>query len=240
MENASPETCKQLGVNICHKIRLIADSNGLEKIKQVQIDCDWTVETKTRFFELLLAFKKAMPEAILSCTIRLHQVKYFKGCGVPPADKGMLMFYNMGNLSSLNNINSIYDPGIAQKYLVNFENYPLQLDVAVPLFNMAILYHANKPVNTVSPEITANDIFKKVNDHLFKAERDTIIELIHIRAGDMVKTEKAGLEDCYEAAKQISPYLQSNQFTVGIFDLQPSKFFKYDTSGIAQVYNAFR
>ena len=240
LENASDEACKSLAVKICHKVNLLVDSNQLEQAKELQIDCDWTIETKTRFFELLLACKKTMPDVMLSCTIRLHQVKYFKGCGVPPVDRGMLMFYNMGNLSSLNEKNSIYDPGIAHNYLVNFENYPLHLDVAVPLFDMAILYRANKPVNTVSPEITANQVFKRVKDNLFIAERDTFIDLINIRAGDIIKQENCDLVRCREASKQIAPYLQSNQFTVSIFDLQPSKFFKYDTSAIAQVYNAFR
>jgi hypothetical protein len=240
LENSSFDACTELGEKICRRIKLLADSNYPEKINEIQIDCDWSAETKTKFFALLSACKKSLPGTALSCTVRLHQVKYFKACGVPPVDRGMLMFYNMGNLSSLNNINSIYDYSTAQKYLVNFENYPLPLDVAVPLFDMAVLYHGNKPVNTVSPEITGDGIFRQVNANLFFARRDTFLELTFIHAGDMVKVEKAGLEQCLAASKQIAPYLQSNQFTVSIFDLKPATFFKYDTSGISQIYNSFR
>ena len=239
-ENASIEECAGLAEKICRRINLIADSNGQEKPKEMQIDCDWTVESKTKFFTMLTACKKNMPGLVVSCTIRLHQVKYFKSCGVPPVDRGMLMFYNMGSLTTLNEVNSIYDPKVAVNYLVNFESYPLPLDVALPVFSLAVLYHNNKPVNTVTPEITSNYIFEQRKYNLFMADRDTFIDFNHIYAGDMVKVESVGPYSCAEAAKQIAPYLQSNQFTVSIFDLQPATFFKYDTSVIAQIYNAFR
>jgi len=54
---------------------------------------------------------------------------------VPPVDKGLLMFYNMGKISpDLNARNSIYNRADAEAYLESLPNYRLSLDVALPVF----------------------------------------------------------------------------------------------------------
>ena len=72
--------------------------------RELQIDCDWTDGTRDRFFALLTelrrlgaasAARRATPAPRLSATIRLHQVKYRERTGVPPVERGMLMFYNI-------------------------------------------------------------------------------------------------------------------------------------------------
>ncbi len=47
----------------------------------------------------------------LSSTIRLHQIKYRERTGVPPVERGMLMFYNMGQFSADPEARAIFDPG---------------------------------------------------------------------------------------------------------------------------------
>ncbi|MGG2305049.1 hypothetical protein ACE4Z6_26875, partial [Salmonella enterica] len=93
-----------------------------------QIDCDWTLGTKEKYFSLLKRIKERMALP-LSCTIRLHQVKYQAKTGVPPVDRGMLMYYNMGHVEGATETNSIYDPANADKYVSYVKDYPLPLDV---------------------------------------------------------------------------------------------------------------
>jgi len=56
---------------------------------EIQIDFDWTVNNKDKYFLLLNLCKKQLffKGKTLSCTIRLHQVRSPKASGVPPADR---------------------------------------------------------------------------------------------------------------------------------------------------------
>ncbi|MEZ4901823.1 MAG: hypothetical protein R2822_08725 [Spirosomataceae bacterium] len=50
--------------------------------KEVQIDCDWTVATKAKYFRLLQQISALLPPSvILSATIRLHQIKFYRTTG---------------------------------------------------------------------------------------------------------------------------------------------------------------
>ena len=97
----------------CHNDSIIFLANSISKlienyqtlnknkINEIQIDCDWTISTKEKYFELLNALKNTYSKnTIISATIRLHQIKYASATGVPPVQKGMLMYYNMGHLQS--------------------------------------------------------------------------------------------------------------------------------------------
>ena len=101
---------EKLADNILKKIHELNRKTPVE----VQFDCDWTQITKNNFFYFLSYFKKQLAnrismttpdplrdlqtEPVVSATIRLHQLKFPEKTGVPPVDKGMLMFYNTGNL----------------------------------------------------------------------------------------------------------------------------------------------
>lgn len=240
LQHSSVETAKGLGQKIARRIRQMADSNNIRHLNEVQLDCDWTPTTRDKFFALIEGCKKQLSPIKISCTIRLHQFKYYTTCGVPPVDRGMLMFYNMGDLSHLNPVNSIYDSATAASYLGSFRNYPLPLDIAVPLFDLAVLYHHDKPVNTVSHEVLSGNGFQLSGPGMYRAMNDTIVDLVSIRSGDWIKWDKTRPEDCLQAARQINSYKDNNQnsLSVSIFDLQPASFFTYDTTTIQKIYSA--
>lgn len=102
---------------------------------EIQIDCDWTKETKETYFNLLKELQRPsfFRGKKVSCTIRLHQVKYLISSGTPPVNQGLLMVYNMGNLSKYGGQNSIFDLKEARDYRENLAQYPIPLDIALPL-----------------------------------------------------------------------------------------------------------
>ena len=69
-----------------------------QTIQEIQIDCDWTLSTKDKYFQLLTFLNRQFSQKAiyLSSTIRLHQIKYPEKMGIPPVKRGMLMDYNMG------------------------------------------------------------------------------------------------------------------------------------------------
>lgn len=126
-------------------VKKLSDAYGFS-FSEIQWDYDWTPSTKQTYFELLESLK-CQPELIdktFSVTIRLHQVKHRSVTGIPPADKGLLMCYNMGNLKSYNIENSILSLKDMKDYLRTLDSYPLKMDIALPLFSWALHFRDKK------------------------------------------------------------------------------------------------
>src|SRR5512140_1526227 len=102
-------------------------------VHELQLDCDWTDTTREGFFGFVRALKIAAGVP-LSSTIGLHQVKYRERSSVPPVERGTLMFYNMGKFSADTDARMIFDAESAAKYLARVDDYPVPLDVALPIW----------------------------------------------------------------------------------------------------------
>lgn len=213
-------------------------------VKEVQIDCDWSEGTKDKYFE----FMKAMNERFdvdtiaLSATIRLHQVKYAEKTGVPPVDKGILMFYNMGDVTDAKSENSIFDEKTAGKYLKNFDEYPLKLDVALPIFSWAAIYREDKLIQLVTNfenSLQENKNLKKVEENLYQATAAFEVNNILVKEGDQVKFELVSPELTKKAAEMIKPHLKNDSLHVVLFDFNENNLKRFNEDDIEDIYNTF-
>ena len=64
-----------LALKVSRLINNISKSKSIH-INEIQLDCDWTSTTKSVYFQFLNEIKKLNPACIVTCTIRLHQLKY--------------------------------------------------------------------------------------------------------------------------------------------------------------------
>lgn len=127
-------------------------------ITEIQMDCDWTRTTRDAYFAFLHALQQRLPAGVaLSATIRLHQYRYPDQTGIPPVDRGMLMFYNMGRLEDPEEPNSILNMAAAQPYLQDAPAYPMPLDVALPVFRWGILYRDGQLIKLIH-DLAAADL----------------------------------------------------------------------------------
>src|SRR6478672_12112056 len=94
--NIGVEGIRPLAEKIASRCRVL-----FPVFSELQIDCDWSDKTREKYFLFLNYFGQILHknETTLSCTIRLHQVKYARITGIPPVDGGLLMFYNMGKVN---------------------------------------------------------------------------------------------------------------------------------------------
>jgi hypothetical protein len=122
------------------KIAAVATEHG--SFEELLFDCDWTPSTRDAFFSFLKQMRKKVPPvARISATIRLHQYKFPQKTGVPPVDRGMLMFYNTGDVDEESERNTVFHPDDALKYLEGApKNYPIPLDLALPLFSWGLIF----------------------------------------------------------------------------------------------------
>lgn len=176
---------------------------------EIQIDCDWSDSTKNNYFLLLKELKNNLNKNI-SSTIRLHQIKYFNKTGVPPVDYGVLMYYNMSSLGDFDTKNYILDNNEAKKYHYNFENYPLKLKLALPLYSQAVQFRDKKAINLFEnvEQIDFNEEFEKLDENKYKVLKSHYFKGKYIYEGDILRFEnvnekelKIAFDDFFELSK---------------------------------------
>lgn len=185
--------------------------------EEIQIDCDWTATSREAYFRFLRKLKALLPASTaLSATIRLHQYRYPQQTGVPPVDRGMLMYYNMGDLTNWTETNSILNLDKAAPYL-EANDYPLVLDLALPLFHWGVLFregHMIKLMNGLDATDLSDKSFKKIasNDDLGSSHwlvtESTYLDGYYLYAGDQIRLEYITmnlLEQTDVQLQQVSP-----------------------------------
>ncbi len=215
---------------------------GIKIMKELQIDCDWTAGTKEKYFTLLKFLQQNKNELIFSSTIRLHQIKYLAKTGVPPVKRGMLMCYNMGNLSNENTLNSILDVDEMQKYIGDLQNYPLRLDVALPLFEWKVLFRQGVfkgLLQNIPDSLLTKNIFSK-SENRYKAKIDTVLAGYQIKMYDIIRTEKSNYKDIVKVVQLVNEKLKSNTISVSFFHLDDLTLRKYTSYELENIYDAMR
>ncbi len=190
------------------KIQSLVDEISLhhfgQKNNELQIDCDWSASTRYHFFELLQLLKKHYQ---LSCTIRLHQVKYKSETGLPPVDRGVLMLYNVGNLSDFS-YNSILSHSIVSQYINQNTDYPIPLDVALPLFSQTVLKNNDgeiKLIKGTDVKLFQNDKlhFETLNSNVYKVVKDTLYKGFYLSVDDQIKLEESKPKEVINSFQEI-------------------------------------
>ncbi len=208
---------------------------------EIQIDCDWTKSTKENYFYLLEKIK-AISGKNLSCTLRLYPYKYPGIMGVPPVDKAMLMCYNLIKPLSQKDKNSILDLNELKQYLNEKKEYPLHLDIALPVFNWSILYQNNRFEKLLS--LTSKDLqrfAKETKPFWYQIQKDTTLDYTtYLKAGDQIKCEEVSTKTIQEAIALIKEkvVLEPN-FTVSLFDISQSTLKNYSNEEITTMYGSF-
>lgn len=216
-------------------------------IKEFQLDCDWTSRTADVYFELVRALKKEsfFSGKTLSVTLRGHQVKYPGKGGIPPADRCMLMAYNMGDIRTLTPESSILDVPTAKDYLQNIGAYPLPIDLALPIFRWTLWYRGGRLLGIlrgVDPEGLAQLPFlqKEKKGNLYRSLADTSLGGYRIQTGDLIKAESPQPDEVSAVAAYISGKLKQKAFTVAFYHLDDTNLNRYDTRQLEEILHHCR
>jgi hypothetical protein len=209
-----------LSKNIIGYIEQINKKNNIN-CDEIQIDCDWTLKSRDNYMKFIGLFKE-FSKKILSVTIRLHQIKYFSNTGIPAVDYGVLMYYNMGTIAP-DSLNSIYDREISKKYLASLRTYPLELEIALPIFSRGVHISDKKVVNLIvksNAESFANDSnFNTSDENRIIVKNSNFKFGYYFKQNDEVKIEKIRLEDLKEMAEDLSKNMPDKPKQIIFFDL---------------------
>ena len=158
---------------IVERIKAMCRYNGLEKIQEMQLDCDWTKLTKASYVKLCSSVKEILnSDSInLSITIRLHQLNETP----PPSDKGVLMVYNTGALKNYETNNSILDTKDIKPYLMKYNGKcTLPLSYAFPAYGWGVKFINKEFVGIVAENTTPNNESEEIR--IERPKFDEIIE----------------------------------------------------------------
>ncbi|GAB3700561.1 hypothetical protein GCM10027592_27630 [Spirosoma flavus] len=212
----------ELATHVAQKIRQISQKQDIT-FKEVQLDCDWSVSTRDRYFRLLRLLGNQL-NCPLSATIRLHQVKYTDQTGIPPVSRGMLMLYNVADWKNPSTRNSIYDAEVADQYVSFVATYPLPLDVVLPLFRWTVVYRNGRFLtflNNIDRNQLANRRFliAQPDSNRFVAQNDTSAFGFSIRRGDLFRAEAVSSQALLSAKEQLLHKLDNQSVTLALYHL---------------------
>lgn len=210
---------------------------------EIQWDFDWTPSTKAIYFDLLKHLKQ-QPEfknKKFSATIRLHQVKFISNSGIPPVDKGLLMCYNMGNLKSYHTENSIINLKTMKEYLGNLDTYPLNLDIALPLFSW-ILHFRNKSFMGI---VRVNDSLLKhtnlihTSSTMYRVQSDFRHEGYSFLKDDDLRFEAVDMELLQNSIHFLRRKNNSDTLSILFFNLDDQIISNYPSHELQRLYNSY-
>jgi hypothetical protein len=230
---------KALGLKIVDQVEKIFSSNGLVHGDELQIDCDWTNSIRKNYFILLRTIKTEMHSRtgyrILSVTLRLHQVKYANQTGIPPADKALLMCYNMGNLKNPATLNSIIDVEEMGKYLSRLDTYPLPLDIALPIFSWHVWFR-HMAYKGLIPDGAIPSLPFKQNRYIFS--KDSSLGSYSFLAGDMIRFEDSRKEEIQKALRLLRNKMPKGSSPIlHLYHLDSPMVSKYTHHELEEIFN---
>ena len=218
--NISNDGIEELVANTDNLINEIVSVNRLGEIHEINIDCDWTARTRKVYFSFLGKLHKQSGKDI-SCTLRLHQIKYKKDTGIPPVSKGYLMCYATSNPTEEMTKNSILDMDLLKSYTKNINDYPLAFDIALPLYSWGIVTNhrgEKKLINGLTADDLQPPVFKQKDDFTYEVMQDCFLHGLYINKGFTVKIEAITPELLTEAKHYLNEKID-NDYAIVYFHL---------------------
>lgn len=194
------------------RIWQMCETNDIAAPRELQIDCDWTASTRENYFAFLNELRRLtdIKGARLSVTIRLHQLRE----SPPPADLGVLMLYNTGDVTQFKKEKPILDLREVKPYITNLQDYDLPLRTAYPIFGLRVLFRKGQFIGVIHYE-----------DEYPVMPSDTIVER-RPTADDVIAT--------YNAVEKASKGINRS---VILFDLQTDNINRYNKEFYEKVFS---
>lgn len=240
-QKSSEKELDQLADNVNY----LVDKYAREKIdslqvSEIQIDCDWTESTKNNYFYFLKKLKPVSKKQI-SATLRLYPYKYPGKMGVPPVDKVTLMCYNLINPFEDKSKNSILDLKELESYLRSSKKYPLNLDIALPVYSWMQIYQNNRFTGIIYNGNQLKKSLKTIKPMWYEVTKDTAVDYqTYLRVGDKIKYEEITADKINQAIDLIKKHVKFDKnITVTLFHLDENQLNNYTDEEISRFYSRF-
>lgn len=200
-----------LAEKIYRRIRQMNETNDVAGMKEIQIDCDWTMRTRNAYYDFLKELRNiARKDGIsLSATIRLHQLSQ----PAPPVDRGVLMVYNTGDFTDIDCSKPILDMDDAAPYMPRLAGYGLPLASAYPVYSWRILFRSGRYVG------------------IMHADDD-----LPVLPGDSIVERSVDISDILKARDAVSRKRSDANGEIILFDMSNQNITRYKPEDYEKIY----
>lgn len=233
---------------LLRRITAMSKSQGID-FREIQLDCDWTKNSRDIFFAICSAMKQSMDSTqILSSTIRLHQLIQTP----PPVDRGVLMVYNTGNLMKMTAENSIFSKKDIKPYLADnrLANYSLPLDVAYPAYGWSVSYRP-VPSGYIFDRLFRKTDFSgypqlsRISRNMYEALENVQFEekeydFPDVWSGYRIKVERPTAGEILEVKEMIESQLKEKSHSNILYHLDETQLSHYTDHEIDEIYSCCR
>jgi hypothetical protein len=211
---------------------------------QLLIDCDWSVSTKDKYFEMLSEMDTLLPNTEIQSSLRLWQYRDHDLAGIPPVKRCLLMCYSTGDPTNADEKNAIVDLESIKTY-INHSHYPLKLDIALPVYSWATLFRNSKFKGILSPmtldELKENsELCKQTDSTIFTVICDTVIGDTYFRYGDELRFQGVNADELLQIASWVHSKVKSGKGDkISLFCYDTLYFNQIGDENIKKVYSIF-
>ena len=201
-----------LAERILKRVRQMNETNDVGPLKELQVDCDWTMQTRQRFFGFLKQLHALCQKnnVRLSATIRLHQLSQ----PAPPVDRGVLMVYNTGDVTRLDCEKPILNLDDVKPYVHHLDDYHLPLSAAYPLFTWRVLFRGGRYVGIMHGD-----------------------DDLPVLRGDSIVTRQPSLQDILEAERVIRRHGPDAHSELILYDLSKQNINRFNFSDYEKIFS---
>lgn len=239
--NLNIDTIAQLLVD---RVLQMNETHDIKGVKEIQIDCDWTVKTQDAYFAFLEHVRQLLADKgmKLSATIRLHQLSM----KAPPVDYGVLMMYNTGDLKNSKQRNPILDKRDVEPYLKYLAGYSLPICAAYPNFGWQLLFTGNKFRDILySEDLNDTTLYQPVGNGKYVVISSIDLPnylssnstYTYLNAGDTVMVVKPDAETIVQVHDALSHERPGINEQVIIYHLNNSSINNYSQSDYEKIFN---
>ena len=191
-EDCMHKPYKDLAEKVVQRIRQMNETNNINNVHEIQIDCDYTSRSRKTYYKFLKEVRHHLSPTSchLSTTIRLHQLSM----PAPPVDYGALMVYNTGDPRKWQERNPILDYRDVYPYLKHLEQYALPMAVAYPIYQWV------RYIDNVRVEHTVEaDVILKVKQAMEKERKNLSNSIItyHLDKDNINRYKPETYEEIY-------------------------------------------
>ncbi len=147
------------------------------------------------------------------------------------------MCYNMGDLRDPKTNNSIIEVAEAKKYITHLKDYPLHLDVALPIFDWYVWFRKNRFKGLIHTEdITGGEYPPEKN---LSFNKDTIWKGFTFAEGDCLRYEDSKVDVVVKMAKLLNDNIDIENLNVVLYHLDATEIHKYSIHDMETIYCCF-
>lgn len=244
VENCLRHNLDSVAPLLVSRVRQISETHGVPVADELQIDCDWTATSRADYYRFLAIVRRQLAEhgMKLSVTVRLHQL----AMPSPPADYGVLMVYNTGDITKKDGGDPILNPDDVKPYLKYVDAYDLPLCAAYPCFGWDLLYRGDDFQDILyDARFDDASLFAAAGDGKWVVVQDrdlpqfasTDAEVLFLHAGDSVIHRQPAADDILAVRRTLERHRATINNRVILYSLDSKSLNNYNSSYYEKVFN---